>query len=133
MIRYSLHCSRGHTFEAWFQSAAAFDTQRASDQLDCPECGDREVSKSVMAPRVVSGRDRSAAGPTAGQVAAFRKAVEAGTEDVGPRFASRARAMHLGDEPRRAIRGEATAQEARSLIEDGISIFPLPGKGTRSN
>ena len=27
MIRYSLRCERGHTFESWFQSSSAYESQ----------------------------------------------------------------------------------------------------------
>ena len=28
MIRYALRCERGHAFDSWFQSSAAYDSQR---------------------------------------------------------------------------------------------------------
>ena len=34
--------------------------------------------------------------------------------------------MHDGDIPHRDIRGEATVDEARALLEDGIMILPVP-------
>lgn len=127
MIRYTLRCASEHHFESWFQSAAAFDALSEADQLTCPDCGDRRIAKAVMAPRVATERTPPRPRPTPAQIAAFRKAIEANSEDVGHRFAAHARAMHLGDEPDRAIRGQATAEEARSLLEDGIAILPLPG------
>ena len=54
-----------------------------------------------------------------------RKIVE-NTDDVGRRFPEEARRMHDGDIPHREIRGQATIDEARSLLEDGIMILPLP-------
>ena len=42
------------------------------------------------------------------------------------KFPQVARAIHLGDEPERAIRGRASLEEARSLVEDGVGVFPLP-------
>jgi hypothetical protein len=49
-----------------------------------------------------------------------------GSEHVGSRFASEARAIHDGDAPERPIHGEATVQEAKALIEDGVPVAPLP-------
>jgi hypothetical protein len=37
-----------------------------------------------------------------------------------------ARAIHLGEEPERAIRGRASLAEAKSLLEDGVGVLPLP-------
>jgi hypothetical protein len=39
--------------------------------------------------------------------------------------------MHLGDVPERAIWGEANGPEAKSLIEDGVPVMPLPFIPTR--
>jgi hypothetical protein len=46
--------------------------------------------------------------------------------DVGDRFASEARDMQSGDAPQRPIHGRATLEEARSLIEEGVPVMPLP-------
>ena len=59
-------------------------------------------------------------------VAELRKQVEANSDYVGGNFAEEARAMHLGDAPNRAIHGEAKPEEAKSLIEDGVPVVPLP-------
>lgn len=56
----------------------------------------------------------------------MRAAVEANSDYVGEKFVDEARAMHLGDAPERAIYGEAKIDEARELIEEGISVLPLP-------
>ena len=56
----------------------------------------------------------------------LRKKIEANTDDVGEKFPEVARAMHAGDEPERAIRGRASVNEAKALIEEGIGVVPLP-------
>jgi hypothetical protein len=33
--------------------------------------------------------------------------------------------MHHGEVPERAIRGQATADEAEQLLEEGIAVVPL--------
>lgn len=53
------------------------------------------------------------------------KALE-GSEHVGRRFAEEARAIHAGDAPERMIHGQATPEEAKSLLEDGLPVAPLP-------
>ncbi len=47
-------------------------------------------------------------------------------QNVGPRFPEEARSMHEGAIPVRPIHGQATRDEAKSLIEDGIMILPVP-------
>jgi hypothetical protein len=55
-----------------------------------------------------------------------RREIEANTDDVGARFPQVARAIHFGEEPERAVRGRASLAEAKSLLEDGVSVLPLP-------
>jgi len=57
---------------------------------------------------------------------AFREHVTRSADHVGPRFADEARAMHYGEAPARAIYGEASPDEARALIDEGIDVAPLP-------
>lgn len=57
---------------------------------------------------------------------ALRAEIVSKTEDLGRRFPEEARRMHEGAAPQRSIRGEATPEEARALIEDGVEILPLP-------
>ena len=44
----------------------------------------------------------------------MRREIEANTDDVGAKFPQVARAIHLGEEPERAIRGRASLAEAKS-------------------
>ncbi len=45
---------------------------------------------------------------------------------VGENFASEARAMHSGEKPEKPIYGETTAEESKSLADDGVPCAPLP-------
>ena len=47
-------------------------------------------------------------------------------DNVGARFPSEARKMHYGDIEHRPIYGEASPEEARSLIEEGVEVGSLP-------
>jgi hypothetical protein len=63
------------------------------------------------------------------QQAAWMRAVQhvmANTDDVGKRFAEEARRIHYGESEERPIRGQATMAEAKALVEEGISVVPLP-------
>ncbi len=52
MIIYSVQCSHGHVFDEWFSNSADYDAKAAAGEIACPECGDRQVGKAIMAPRV---------------------------------------------------------------------------------
>jgi hypothetical protein len=46
--------------------------------------------------------------------------------DVGSSFPEEARRMHDGEAPQRSIHGQATFEEAKALVEEGIPVLPLP-------
>jgi hypothetical protein len=52
MILYSVQCSRGHVFDEWFDNSAQFDTRAGAHDIACPDCGDRQVTKAIMAPAI---------------------------------------------------------------------------------
>lgn len=137
MIKYALACAEGHAFESWFPDSAAYEKQRKRGFVVCPECGSTRVDKAIMAPAVVGGvRPPSEAGPeilvddrrrkAREFLTAMRREIEANTDDVGARFPQEARAIHFGEAPERAIRGRASLEEAKSLIEDGVGVLPMP-------
>jgi hypothetical protein len=153
MIRYSLRCEREHSFESWFQSSSAFETQVRRQLVICPACGSAKVEKAIMAPQIVSKKGRETALPapaatteTATPVAApestplmlaqerelraklkeLRDHIVKHADNVGERFPNEARKMHYGDIEHRPIYGEASPDEARALIEEGVEVSPLP-------
>ena len=87
-----------------------------------------------MAPRVSKGQARPLSTPaTAAEqaLADLRRRIEAESDYVGSDFAREARRIHEGKAEARSIHGEARADEARALIEDGVSVVPLPFLMTR--
>jgi hypothetical protein len=136
VVRYSLSCADGHAFESWFQSAAAFDDLAARGLLACAECGSARVEKALMAPAVAASRPEAPLtaprDPREAMLAAMRRHIEENSDYVGLSFAAEARAIHEGAAPERSIWGEARPEEARSLLEDGIPVAPLPFVPKRS-
>lgn len=45
---------------------------------------------------------------------------------VGEDFAETSRAMHYGERETETIHGQATADEVEELLDEGISVAPLP-------
>lgn len=133
MIQYALKCSEGHSFDSWFQSADAFDKLLTAGMISCAVCGGSEVEKAIMSPSLRAARKAdgkaplsSPASPAEQAIAQLRRNIERSSEYVGMNFASEARAMHDGDVPSRSIYGEARADEARKLVEEGVPVTPLP-------
>jgi hypothetical protein len=152
MIKYSLVCDKDHTFDGWFASSDAYDSQRKRRLVACPDCDSKKVSKSLMAPnvgvrqnkkssvaaaRVTAIPDTSESLPVSSELGdkqrallalmrEVRKEVQKNAEYVGPRFAEEARKIHHEEAPERGIYGEATAEEAKALADDGIDAYALP-------
>ena len=148
MIRYSLHCDRGHSFESWFQSSSAYESQEKRKLVNCPVCGSPKVERAIMAPQIVSkkGRESAAPAPASTETTApsstpllmaqerelraklkeLRDHIVKNADNVGERFPTEARKMHYGDIEHRPIYGEASPEEARSLIDEGVEVSPLP-------
>lgn len=129
MIRYDLTCDKGHAFDSWFASAAAYDRLAVAGHVACPDCGSVQVSKALMAPAVTRGTGRALTAPRDPReeaLAELRRQVEENSDYVGLTFAQQARDMHEGRIPERAIHGEAKIEDARKLLEDGIPVAPLP-------
>ena len=151
MIRYNLRCDRGHAFESWFQSSSAYESQEKRKLVSCPACGSVKVERAIMAPQIVSKKNKDSANVTPSPAASTEVAAPASTplmmaqerelraklkelrdnivknaDNVGERFPNEARKMHYGDIEHRPIYGEASPDEARSLIEEGVEVSPLP-------
>jgi hypothetical protein len=153
MIRYSLRCDHGHEFESWFQSSSAYEQQEKRKLVNCPACGSAKVERAIMAPQIVSRKGREIAAPEpasapgpATEVTApastpllmaqerelraklkeLRDHIVKNADNVGERFPTEARKMHYGDIEHRPIYGEASPDDARALIEEGVEVSPLP-------
>ncbi|MCX7241309.1 MAG: DUF1178 family protein [Burkholderiales bacterium] len=149
-----LQCAHGHTFEGWFASEDDFVSQTQRAMVQCPVCGNPEVVKKLSAPRLnlahstdrderaertaqqdrTEGADQTVpmatkAGAEQALLATWlsmARQVLASTDDVGSRFAEEARKMHYQEIEARSIRGTATPDEARSLVDEGIDVIALP-------
>lgn len=134
MIQYSLICENAHKFDAWFKSAAAYDEQHERGIVTCPVCMSAAVDKAIMAPAVNrTDGERvalSAGHPQAAEVRemmrALHRKVTSEADYVGDKFADEARKIHYGETEERGIYGNASHDEAKSLIEEGIAVHPLP-------
>jgi hypothetical protein len=143
----NLRCTHDHAFEGWFASEDDFQSQSDRGLIECPLCGDKTIGKLPSAPRLnVSGaREVAVAAPAAGVQDAspatlqsmWLKAVQhvmTNTVDVGDRFAEEARRIHYGEVQERAIRGQASREDAEALRDEGIEVMSLPvpaaAKGT---
>ena len=153
MILYRLRCSKGHEFESWFKDSKTYERQEKKSLIGCVACGDVQVSRAPMAPRLGKGsrtveveKPAAPAAPQAPpaeqqQMAALAKhmpkelreallkvrtEVEKNCEHVGDKFAEEARKIHYGESDKRGIYGETSEEEAEALADEGIEFGRLP-------
>ncbi len=148
---FDLQCGNGHVFEGWFSASNSFETQASQGLLTCPVCGDDVIERKLSAPRLNLGKGFDAktdtserSGPAKNQtnpdavagsaqlaeiqgklMRHMRKLVK-NSEDVGGRFAQEALKIHHGEAEDRLIRGTATADERRELLDEGIGVLAVP-------
>jgi len=152
MIRYALVCDRKHEFEIWFNNSADYDKQSKRKLVACPVCDSTKVDKAIMAPSIASPRKRGKSSPAPEVAAApapqpetapvamlspqetefraklkeLRDHLTKNADNVGKKFPEEARKMHYGDIEHRSIYGEASTDEAKKMLEEGIEFHPLP-------
>jgi hypothetical protein len=154
MIRYSLVCEKKHDFEVWFQNSADYDKQRKRGLVACPACGSVKVEKALMAPSLGRGTRKGARKPAVetpppetpapaevktpvamvspqerefrAKLKELREHLTKNAENVGSKFPDEARKMHYGEKEHRSIFGEASPQDAKEMLEEGIEFHPLP-------
>ena len=152
MIRYALICDRKHEFEAWFNNSADYDKQAKRGLVACPLCESTKVDKAIMAPAISGARKRKPAPAVTPEVTPaapessnapvailspqetefraklkeLREHLTKNADNVGKKFPDEARKMHYGDIEHRSIYGEATTDDARKLLDEGIEFHPLP-------
>jgi hypothetical protein len=148
MIIFELVCRQGHRFEGWFASKEDFARQSDEQMVRCPVCDDAKVA-IVPSAKVQVGKPAAAPVPATAPAAStdtaggdammglppelvrkLREVIKA-TEDVGRRFPDEARRIHYDEAPARAIRGQATPDEAAALQDEGIDVATLPPFLTR--
>jgi hypothetical protein len=133
VIVFELICADRHRFEGWFASAEDFERQKGRGLLSCPVCASSGIEKLLTAK---IGKTEAEAPAEKKQPAAAPKlpeklrdmidAILLNTEDVGRDFPDEARRIHRKETRERSIRGVATGEETRDLLEEGIAVMPLP-------
>ena len=135
---FDLQCGQQHVFEGWFASEEDYLSQHARGLVECPLCGDANITKRLSAPRLNLGGSRDPAPATQEEVAsnnlqpalqsammAVARRILENTTDVGDNFAEEARKIHYGETQERGIRGQTSLAEAEALMEEGIVVMPF--------
>ena len=134
MIVFELICPDRHRFEGWFASSEDFESQKSRGLLSCPVCSDSSIEKLLTAkigkPEAEPAGEKADPTPALaavpGNLSELIDYVLLNTENVGENFPAEARRIHYKEVAQRNIRGLATGEETRELLEEGIAVMPLP-------
>lgn len=56
-----LQCQQQHAFEGWFGSEQDYQSQLTRGLIECPSCGDANITKMLSAPRINLGKTSDSA------------------------------------------------------------------------
>lgn len=131
MIVFDLKCSKGHSFEGWFEDSTAFEDQIKKSLISCPVCDDTEIVK-VPSTFAIKGSSITRKPPMDEQQMLnqlgreISNYVENNFDNVGCDFAKEALKIHYGASEPRNIRGVSTKEEEKVLKDEGIEFFKIP-------
>ncbi len=132
MIVLNLSCGNRHSFEGWFASLEEFQRQAGAQLVTCPHCNDACITKLPAGShvrRAATEKSPAKAARKASDETRILAALEellCDSENVGANFPEEARKIHYAEIPARNIHGTASMSEVRSLLEEDISVLPLP-------
>ena len=131
MISFDLECANGHKFEGIFKDYESYNDQFNQKMITCPVCESLEI-KRLYTGCSIQARSSEDARLTKDNPNIFdiikmvQEYVKENFENVGNDFADKARAMYYGIEDQKNIYGISTQHEIKDLIEEGISVIPIP-------
>ncbi len=150
MIKYSLICDKEHTFEGWFSTGQDFDQQNRRKLVNCPLCNSSNITKTLMAPSISTSKTKLQPSeqiknePTGNKspvanspapenfhelvdkVRELRSNILENSKNVGSKFPDEARKIHYGEVEKHSIYGQASAQEVKELVDEGVNVLPIP-------
>ena len=134
MIKYNLKCENNHEFESWFSNSNEFEKLSKKRLLECIYCSSKEVSKSIMAPRVLIMDKKNTnlrkldklLNAEKSELLKFRNFIEKNFENVGKNFSKEVRDIYYDKKNKRLIYGTTTQKEREELEDEGIDLLSVP-------
>ena len=137
MIVFNLICDDcEYQFEGWFDNDADFKSQKRRKFINCPNCERNNIKKTLVAPNVAKKSNSKILKnkkTLANNIKQIKKIVEENFDYVGDQFTDEAKKIKYGEKKDRPIYGEATIEQTKELIEEDISITPLPFQSNKKN
>ena len=131
MIIFNLVCkSCQFKFEGCFDNSKDFEKQLRKNIINCPNCNSSSIKKFLMSPNISK---KSNAKKTIkkrktviNNIKKYKKIIEKNFDYVGSNFTEEAKKMKYGEIDERPIYGEASVEQTNELLEEEISVVPLP-------
>mgnify|MGYP001336973941 FL=1 len=131
MIVFDLICDEcNYEFEGWFDNSKEFQKQNRKNLINCPSCNSHSIQKSLMTPNISkktnSKNIKQIKRTVINKINKYKKIIEKNYDYVGDSFTEEAKKMKYGEVEERPIYGEANIEQTKELIEEEISVVPLP-------
>ena len=131
MIVFNLICRNcSFEFEGWFDNSKEFEKQKRKNLINCPSCNHYSVKKTLMTPNVSkktnSKKIKANKKTVINSINKYKKIIEKNFDYVGDNFTEEAKKMKYGEIDERPIYGEANVEQTKELLEEEISVVPLP-------
>tara|TARA_Y100001970_G_scaffold285729_1_gene406216 strand:+ start:11794 stop:12216 length:423 start_codon:yes stop_codon:yes gene_type:complete len=133
MIKYNLKCKNNHDFESWFSSSKEYEKLKLKKMIECIFCKSKNVKKSIMSPNILNKYEKRLYLKSKNEyervkkdLLKIRKFVEKNFENVGSNFSREVRNVYYDNRKNKNIYGQATAEEAKELKQEGIEITSIP-------
>ena len=142
MIKYRLVCKKCDlTFDSWFASSKEYESLKKKKLLNCHTCGSKHVSKTLMAPRLISKNSEFKSKENHKKLSnvkkiikEYQKFIKKNFKYVGKNFAFEARSIHYNNKKNeKGIYGTASKVELKELSEEGIDTQLIPWIEDKNN
>jgi len=133
MIKYILKCEKKHEFESWFANSIEYEKLKKKKLIECIFCKSLEVTKSIMSPNVVGGKNRHNNKfdnkefiKIKKELQKIKKYVENNFEFVGDKLSRKVREIYYNNKKNKNIYGTISLKEKKELEDEGIELTSVP-------
>ncbi len=134
MIVYDLSCSKGHTFEGWFDDRASYENQKEKGLILCPFCDDTDISRIPSTFAIKASQPNKDYPEQKNVTAQLEKQImeffDKNFDNVGSNFAKEALKIQYGVSEPRNIRGVSSDEEEKILRKEGVKFMKIPMPAT---
>ena len=142
MIKYKLRCKDCEiNFDSWFASSKEYEKLKKNNFLVCHICNSTKVKKTLMAPQLISKKDKSKNNLNLAKyqniksiLRNYQKFIKNNFKYVGENFAYEARLAHYNEKKgAKGIYGSASKKDLKELKDEGIGTQIIPWIDDKDN